>query len=72
MAFIPISKNNLINLDRVDMVRVDSLKLGDQERKVIMVVVGGSAYRIEDEFVGDALPLLLSQGNNLSKQFFAV
>lgn len=72
MAFIPISNNNLINLDRVDMVRVDSLQIGGQERKVIMVIVGGSAYRIEDEFINEALPLLLSQGNNLSKQFFAV
>jgi hypothetical protein len=72
MAFIPISKNNLINLDRIDMVRVDTLNIGEQRKQVIMVVVGGSAYRIEDEFVSEALPLLLSQGNNLSKQFFAV
>ena len=72
MAFIPISDNNLVNLDRVDLVRVDSVEIEGVAKRVVMVVVGGSAHRVEDKFLPEVLPLLLTKGNNLSKQYFSV
>ena len=72
MDFVPISDNNLINLDRVDLVRVDTVEIEGKSRKVVMVIVGGTPYRVEDKYINEIIPLLLSKGNNLTKQFFSV
>ena len=72
MAFIPISENNLVNLDRVDTVRVDSVTKKGVKTRVIMLVIGGAAHKVEDEFLPEILPLLLTKGNNLSKQYFSI
>lgn len=72
MNFVPVSENNLINLDNIDVVRVDTIELDGVKKKVIMIVVGGTAYRVEDKYATTVLPLLLTKGNNLSNQYFSV
>ena len=72
MQFIPISDNNLINLDRIDLIRVDTVKGSSGKKKVMVLVIGGASHRVDDKYVGELLPLLLTKGNNISKQYFSL
>ncbi len=73
MSFVPISDNDLVNIDRIDMVRMESVKFGDDSKRIITVMVGGFSYKIEDKYLDTALKLLLPKGgSNLTKQFFSI
>lgn len=68
MQLIALSENVLVNVDQIETIQLRKIN----DRKTVVVTIGGQSYIPDDDFNKNGLPILLSKSPDLARQFFSI